>query len=150
MNIQLWIVCERKATLIFFIHVNVSFIQIFKIITGSYELINRTIRLMSRGSIPGRVIPKTQKKWYLMPPCSTLSIIRYRSRVNWINLGNGVASSSTPRSGSNLKEEPSGHPRLRSPTLLYYELIEKKKDPSSALIFFLPFFKLNFMLSKEG
>ena len=28
-----------------------------------------------RGSIPGRVIPKT-KKWYLMPPCLTLSIIR--------------------------------------------------------------------------
>ena len=32
------------------------------------------------GSIPGRVIPKTQK-WYLMPPCLTLSIIRYGSRV---------------------------------------------------------------------
>ena len=29
-----------------------------------------------RGSIPGRVIPKTQK-WYLMPPCLTFSIIRY-------------------------------------------------------------------------
>ena len=28
------------------------------------------------GSIPGRVIPKTQKKWYLMLPCLTLSIIR--------------------------------------------------------------------------
>ena len=27
------------------------------------------------GSIPGQVIPKTQK-WYLMPPYSTLSIIR--------------------------------------------------------------------------
>ena len=27
------------------------------------------------GSIPGRVIPKT-KKWYLMPPYLTLSIIR--------------------------------------------------------------------------
>ena len=26
-------------------------------------------------SIPGRGIPKTQK-WYLMPPCLTLSIIR--------------------------------------------------------------------------
>ena len=28
-----------------------------------------------RGSIPGQVIPKTQK-WYLMPPCFTLSIIK--------------------------------------------------------------------------
>ena len=33
------------------------------------------------GSIPGRVIPKDSKKWYLMPPCLTLSIIRYGSRV---------------------------------------------------------------------
>ena len=32
------------------------------------------------GSIPGLVIPKT-KKWYLMSPCLTLSIIRHRSRV---------------------------------------------------------------------
>ena len=31
--------------------------------------------LGGRGSIPGRVIPKTQK-WYLIPHCLTLSIIR--------------------------------------------------------------------------
>ena len=47
------------------------------------------------GSILGRVIPKTQK-WYLMPPCLTLSIIRYRSRVKWTNPGKGVAPSPTP------------------------------------------------------
>ena len=35
-------------------------------------------------SIPGRVIPKIQK-WYLMPPCLTLSITRYGSRVKWSN-----------------------------------------------------------------
>ena len=38
------------------------------------------------GSIPGRVIPKTLK-WYLIPPCLTLSIIRYGSRVKWSNPG---------------------------------------------------------------
>ena len=27
------------------------------------------------------------KKWYLMSPCLTLSIIRYRSRVKWSNQG---------------------------------------------------------------
>ena len=27
------------------------------------------------------------KKWYLMPPCLTLSIIRYGSRVKWSNPG---------------------------------------------------------------
>ena len=48
------------------------------------------------GSIPGWVIPKTQKKWYLMPPCLTLSNIRYRSRVKWSNLGKGVVPSPTP------------------------------------------------------
>ena len=37
------------------------------------------------------------KKWYLMPPCLTLSIIRYGSRVKWSNPGNGVAPSPTPR-----------------------------------------------------
>ena len=30
------------------------------------------------------------KKWYLMPPCLTLSIIRYGSRVKWSNQGKGV------------------------------------------------------------
>ena len=37
-----------------------------------------------QGSIPGRVIPKTQK-WYLMLPCLTLTIIRYGLRVKWSN-----------------------------------------------------------------
>ena len=34
---------------------------------------------MDLGSIPDQVIPKTKK--YLMPPCLTHSIVRYRSRV---------------------------------------------------------------------
>ena len=35
------------------------------------------------------------KKWYLMPPCLTLSIIRYGSRVKWSNPGKGAAPSPT-------------------------------------------------------
>ena len=31
------------------------------------------------------------KNWYLIPPCLTLSIIRYVSRVKWRNPENGVA-----------------------------------------------------------
>ena len=58
------------------------------------------------------------KKWYLMPFCLTLSIIRYRSRVKWSNPGKGVAPSPTPWCSKLSKREPSGHPRLRSPTLL--------------------------------
>ena len=34
---------------------------------------------------------KRLKKWYLMPPCLTLSIIRYGSRVKWSNPGKGQA-----------------------------------------------------------
>ena len=36
------------------------------------------------------------KKWYLMSPCLTLSIIGYESRVKWSNPGRGVAPFSTP------------------------------------------------------
>ena len=35
-------------------------------------------------------------KWYLIPPCLTLSNIRYVSRVKWSNPGKGVAPSPTP------------------------------------------------------
>ena len=40
------------------------------------------------------------KKWYLMPPCLTLSIIRYGSRVKWINPEKGVVPSLTPQCSS--------------------------------------------------
>ena len=36
------------------------------------------------------------KKWYLMPPSLTLSIIRYGSRIRWSNPGEGVVPSPTP------------------------------------------------------
>ena len=58
------------------------------------------------------------KKWYLMPPCLTLSIIRYGSRVKWSNPGKGVAPSPTPWCSKLSKRKPSGHPRLWSPILL--------------------------------
>ena len=51
------------------------------------------------GSIPGRVMPKTQK-WYLMLSCLTLSNIRYISRVKWSNPSRGGAPSPTPRCSS--------------------------------------------------
>ena len=40
------------------------------------------------------------KKWYLMPPCLTLSIISRESRVKWSNPGNGVLPSPTPLGSS--------------------------------------------------
>ena len=71
--------------------------------------LDRSIGLMSRvftngpgdrSSIPGRVIPKTLKKCYLMPPCLSLSIIMKGSRVKGSNSGNRVALSLTSRCSS--------------------------------------------------
>ena len=45
-------------------------------------------------------------KWYLIPPCLTLSNIRYISRVKWNNPRKGVALSPTPRCSSYRKESP--------------------------------------------
>ena len=67
------------------------------------------------------------KKWYLMPPCLTLSIIRYWSRVKWINPGKGVAPSPTPWCSKLSKREPSGHPRLWSPSLILLTSLQRSK-----------------------
>ena len=40
------------------------------------------------------------KKWYLIPPCLTLSNIRYVSRVKWSNPEEGEMPSPTPRCSS--------------------------------------------------
>ena len=46
------------------------------------------------------------KKWYLMPPCLTLSIIRHASRVKWSNPGKGEAPSPTPCCSKLSQREP--------------------------------------------
>ncbi len=58
------------------------YIYIYIYISVAIGLISRVLTsgLGDQGSIPGRVIPKTQK-WYLIPPCLTLSIIGYGSRI---------------------------------------------------------------------
>ena len=55
-----------------------------------------------RGSIPGQVIPKTQKM-VLDAAFLTLSIIWYWSKVKWSNQANRVAPSSTPQCSTNWK-----------------------------------------------
>ena len=44
------------------------------------------------------------KKWFLMSPCLTLTIIRYWLGVKWSNPGKGVMPSPTPWCRSNWKE----------------------------------------------
>ena len=79
-----------------------------------------------------------------MPPCLTLSIIRYGSRVKWSNPGKGVAPSPTPWCSKLSKREPSGHPRLWSPTLLFIStlngLFETKVDSCAKKYFLIAFF----------
>ena len=69
------------------------------------------------GSIPGRVIPKTQK---MVLVAILLNTQHYKvlSRVKWSHPGKGVAPFPTPWCSSYRKRELSGHPGLRSPTLL--------------------------------
>ena len=44
------------------------------------------------------------KRWYLMPSCLTLSLIRYVSRGKWTNPGKGIAPFLTPWYSSSRKE----------------------------------------------
>ena len=63
---------------------------------------NRTLDGINRYGRPGfnprsRHTKDYKKKWYLIPPCLTLSNIRYVSRINWSNPGKRVAPSPTAR-----------------------------------------------------
>ena len=96
----------------------------------------------------GRVIPQRLLKWYLIPPCLSLSNIRYVSRVKWNNPMKGVALSPTPwcsrywwRSHPDALDY--SRPRLRSPILLFIKeylaldnlkcLICHKTQPTKAI-----------------
>ena len=108
--------CYQVFVLYIYIYI---YIYIYKVPDIGLAVRVFAIRPGDLGLFPGRVIPKTQK-WYLMPPCLTLGIIRYGSRVKWSNPGKGVAPSPTHWCSKLSKREPSGHPRLWSPTLLYF------------------------------
>ena len=71
------------------------------ILVGKLEIVSLCIGLecspMARETWVQSQVASYQrlKKWYLMPPCLTLSIIRYGSRVKLSNPGKGVAPSPT-------------------------------------------------------
>ena len=73
--------------------------------------------LVDWGSIPGRVIPKTQK---MVLDASLINTQHYTVWIKgkWNSPGNGAASSPTPWCSNYWKREVSGHPWLQSPTLL--------------------------------
>ena len=68
--------------------------------------------MVQETGVPSQVNTKDLKKWYLMPPCLTLSIIGYGSRIKWSNSGKGVPGVVASEKGA------FGSPstRLRSPT----------------------------------
>ena len=105
-----------------------------------------------RGS--SRVIPKTKKKWYLIPLCLTLSIIWCVSIVKWSNSGKGVVPSPRPRCRSywkrslvkwsltGLKAEftffyTSCHTKFKEPSLPYY-----LPKAAERIIRFIPFLRV--------
>ena len=61
------------------------------------------------------------EKWYLIPPCLTVSNIRYVSKVKWSYPGKVVVPSPTVVGIE--KKEPSGCLRLQSPTFYIYTYI---------------------------
>ena len=67
-------------------------------VTGSLDLWVECLLMVWETKVQSQVesYQKLFKKWYLIPPYLTLSIIRYISRVKWSNPGKGVAPSPTP------------------------------------------------------
>ena len=60
------------------------------------------------------------KNWYLMPPCLTLSVIRYRSRVKWSNPRKRVATFPTPYCSSYRKGSLRVTPDYGRQVYIYY------------------------------
>ena len=88
------------------------------------------------------------KKWYLIPPCLTLSNIRYVSRVKWSNSGKGVEPSPTPWCSSYWKGSllvPLDYGRQ-----LYLLLIKVPKIRDSYLISYSSSLHLNNYMKSHG
>ena len=113
--------------------------------------------LGNRGSISGRVIPKTQK-WYLMPPYLTLSIITNGSKVKWSNPENGEVPSPTSWCSSywngslhvtlDYSHQLYFYPQLKLPTLLILYILYKNKI--KLILGFCPEMPMDQDLSAEG
>ena len=106
--------------------------ELFSYINLSYLLIGQLGRVFANGpgdlgSIPGRTIPKTLK---IVLNTSLLNTQQYKVRIK------GKVEQSKERSSAlpdTLKRKPSGHPRLRSPTLqLLHVNLKKKKRKNKA------------------
>ncbi len=92
----------------------------------TFRLIGLVGRVFANGpgdqsSIPGCIIPKSLK---VIPPCLTLSNVRYISRVKWSNPGKGVAPSPKPRSSSYRKGSLLVTLDNRETTLLFFYLFQ--------------------------
>ena len=75
------------------------------------------------------------KRWYFMPPCLTLNIISYRSRVKCGNPEKEVAPTPTVA----IEQGTFGWPSTRSPTLIVYSLCIQTVECQMALFYFKQF-----------
>ena len=80
------------------------------------------------GSIPGRVIPKTQK---MVPDATLLSTQHYMVRIK------GRVEQSSPPLHLRvvaIEKKPSGYPRLRWPTFYFFYLLSSSSSNKSSLV----------------
>ena len=111
-NYALLFLLDRFSQIRYFLRRGVAFLiidcSIYFMIKKVYlneaiGLIGRVLvnGLMRLGSIPGHVIPKTQK---IVLDAALLNTWNYKVRAKWINPGKEVAPSATPRCSSYWKE----------------------------------------------
>ena len=87
---MIFIIKGFRTIVFIFIVISTTFDQVGRVFANGPE---------DRGSIPGRVIPKTQKT-VLYTYLLNTQYYRYVSRVKWSNLGKGKAPSPTPQCSS--------------------------------------------------
>ena len=97
---SLWVALNYRLQLYFYLLLPYFILKIQCVYIHTLPAIGLLGRVFANGpgdwgSITGWVISKL-KKWYLISPCLTLSIIRYISSVKWSNQRKGVAPFPTP------------------------------------------------------
>ena len=104
---------------------------------GKLASLHERVRFSLGAPFMRLVLHLSKKLRKLLPPCLTLSNIRYVSRVKWSNPGKGVALSPTPRCCSYWKGSFMVALKLRSPVLLTtFKASSIDKNEHSVLVLF--------------
>ena len=94
-------VCYLSLSECLYIHLSHIYIYIYIYGTGSLAKWVEGSQMVWETWLQSQVASYQRlSKWYLIPPCLTLSNLRYVSRVKWSNPGKGVVPFPTPRCSS--------------------------------------------------